>query len=162
ELTMLEEVTDDKALVALLKATPNLESLVFDKDPPDISDDEEEDDVAGSDADTAKGEDNHGTEDDDWTLDMVTYPECLFTYLQSVDFTEFMGNPMEMRWVKLILKNAKALQTMSISNCEYSLNTKTKEELMVEIPSLPRASTSCVFEFPSWQVTQNAEQTIDY
>ncbi|KAI3957578.1 hypothetical protein MKW92_027742, partial [Papaver armeniacum] len=151
KLTMLEEVTDDKALVALLKATPNLESLVFEKDPPDISDDEEEDDVAGSDAEAAEGEDNHGTEDDDWTLDMVTDPECLFTYLQSVEFTEFMGNPLEMRWVKLILKNAKALQTMSISNCDHSLNTKRKEELMVEIPSLSRASTSCVFEFPDWQ-----------
>ncbi|XP_026384505.1 uncharacterized protein LOC113280074 [Papaver somniferum] len=148
---MLEEVTDDKALVALLKATPNLESLVFEKDPPDISDDEEEHDVAGSDAEAAEDVDNHGTEDDDWTLDMVTDPECLFLYLQSVDFTEFMGNPMEMRWVKLILKNAKALQTMSISNCDHSLNTKRKEELMVEIPSLPRASTSCVFEFPDWQ-----------
>ncbi|KAI3919021.1 hypothetical protein MKW92_025025 [Papaver armeniacum] len=165
ELIMFEEVTAHKALVALLKATPNLKLLIFNKTV--LSDDEEEDDadaadgennhgseddVAGSDADAVEGEDNHDNEDDDWTHDMVTDPECLFPHLKWVYFKEFIGNRMEMEWVKLILMNAKALRTISISNRTHSylLNTKRKEELMVEIPSLPRASTTCVVKFPSW------------
>ncbi|XP_026458108.1 F-box/LRR-repeat protein At4g14103-like isoform X2 [Papaver somniferum] len=174
DLIVYEEVTADKALVALLKATPNLESLIFYGPLP--SDDEEEDyvagsdadaaegednhdsedDVAGSDSDASEGEDNHGSENDDWTLDVVTAdPECLFLHLKSVYFLEFSGIPMEIRWLKLILKNAKALQAMSISTCDkFLFNTRREVELMVEILSLPRASTSCVFKLPSWLVSK--------
>ncbi|XP_026436426.1 putative F-box/FBD/LRR-repeat protein At1g78760 isoform X1 [Papaver somniferum] len=166
ELIMFEEVTAHKTLIALLKATPNLKLLVFNKTEPPISDDEEEDYVVDDDADAAEGEDNHGSEDDvagsdadaaegeddDWTRDVGADSGSLFPHLKSVYFKEFIGNPMEMEWMKLILMNAKALRTMSISSCAHSylLNTKKKEELMAHISSLPRASTSCVVEFPSW------------
>ncbi|KAI3919023.1 hypothetical protein MKW92_025027 [Papaver armeniacum] len=196
KLTIFDEVTDDKALVALLQATPNLESLVFNKSLPPISDDEEEDDDTGSDdeeedddtgsdasADAAEGENNHaredaasgndadvvavesedyhGSEDNDWTLN-VTDPEFLFLHLKSVSFREFIGTPVDMRWLKLILKNAKALQTVSISNCyhSYLLKKKRKEELMVEIQSLARVSTSCVFKFSSFHC--RAVKGVDY
>ncbi|XP_026443273.1 F-box/LRR-repeat protein At3g59190-like [Papaver somniferum] len=64
ELIMFEEVTAHKALVALLKATPNLKLLIFNKTV--LSDDEEENDAAGSDAvaDAANGENNHDSDDD--------------------------------------------------------------------------------------------------
>ncbi|XP_026413443.1 uncharacterized protein LOC113309242 isoform X3 [Papaver somniferum] len=138
--------TADKALIALLKAIPNLESLVFDMDPP-CSDDEEEDYVAGNNAD---GELNLDNKDDDWKLDLVT-PGCLLVHLKSVCFKDFTGNPGEIKLVQLILKIAKALQTMTISSFHYSaLGNRKSKELEAEITSLPRASTSCVFKFPSW------------
>ncbi|XP_026413441.1 uncharacterized protein LOC113309242 isoform X2 [Papaver somniferum] len=74
QLIMTSGETADKALIALLKAIPNLESLVFDMDPP-CSDDEEEDYVAGNNAD---GELNLDNKDDDWKLDLrsMTTEEC--------------------------------------------------------------------------------------
>ncbi|XP_026382074.1 F-box/LRR-repeat protein At4g14103-like isoform X2 [Papaver somniferum] len=142
---ILREDIADKALIALLKATPNLESLVFDKI---RIDDAEEDDVAGNEAEETF---NHDNEDDDWILNVVT-PGSFPVQLKSVCFKEFIANPKEMKWVQLILKNAKALQTLTISSFQYSdlLNGKTKE-LMMELTSLPRASTSCTLKFPSWR-----------
>ncbi|KAI3876892.1 hypothetical protein MKW92_016917 [Papaver armeniacum] len=122
-----------------------------------------EDDIAGSDSDASEGEDNHGSENDDWTLDVVTTdPECLFLHLKSVCFLEFSGSPMEIRWLKLILKNAKALQAMSVSTCnKFLFNTRREVELMVEILSLPRASTSCLFKLPSWLVSKLDQALLD-
>ncbi|KAI3858401.1 hypothetical protein MKW92_004684 [Papaver armeniacum] len=141
---ILREDIADKALIALLKATPNLESLVFHKI---RTDDAEEDDVDGNEAEETF---NHDNKDDDWILNVVT-PGSFLVHLKSVCFKEFIANPKEMKWVQLILKNAKALQTMTISSFHYSdlLNGNSKE-LMVEITSLPRASASCMFKFPSW------------
>ncbi|XP_026399583.1 putative F-box/FBD/LRR-repeat protein At3g59240 [Papaver somniferum] len=88
ELIIYEKLTADKALVALLKETPNLESLVFHKPVPSDDEDEEEHDIAGSDTvdaaeddgnkddaagsdtdvDDSEGEDNHDSEDDDWMI----------------------------------------------------------------------------------------------
>ncbi|XP_026436427.1 F-box/LRR-repeat protein At2g29930-like isoform X2 [Papaver somniferum] len=168
--TRKQRISHGAAISQFLRALANIKHLfvsdgTLQTEPP-ISDDEEEDYVVDDDADAAEGEDNHGSEDDvagsdadaaegeddDWTRDVGADSGSLFPHLKSVYFKEFIGNPMEMEWMKLILMNAKALRTMSISSCAHSylLNTKKKEELMAHISSLPRASTSCVVEFPSW------------
>ncbi|KAI3924878.1 hypothetical protein MKW98_031129, partial [Papaver atlanticum] len=56
-----------------------------------------------------KCQDNYDSEDNSWELNIVT-TGCLLPQLKSVFFQEFAGNPREMKWVRLILKYAKALQ----------------------------------------------------
>lgn len=84
---------DDKAVIALLKAIPNLESLIFDMVPP-CSDDEEEDDVGGDDV---GGELNY----DNLILGVVT-SGCLFVHLKSVCFNDFTATPREIKWMQLL------------------------------------------------------------
>ncbi|XP_026416091.1 putative F-box protein At3g58860 [Papaver somniferum] len=100
-----------EALVALFRSAPNLESLVLNK-------------IIihhwGK-----KDDDNQG--DDDWELDSMT-TGC-FLHLKSVCFKQFLGHPHEMRWVELVLENAKALQTMTKSG-EF---VKRKEEIVAEL-----------------------------
>ncbi|XP_026413575.1 uncharacterized protein LOC113309372 isoform X2 [Papaver somniferum] len=184
-LNVSDVLTTDQGLIALLKAVPNLESLVFNEyindEREEDSDEDDEDDSEGAqedgdeddDVDSVEGENNLGNEDegdvsdaaecddkkegesndedDSWALGTVT-TGCLFPHLKSVFFEEFAGNPRELKWVKLILKNAKALQTMNICYYDTALcfvNGKSEKELMEEIPSFPRASTGCVVRFRS-------------
>ncbi|XP_026424577.1 F-box/LRR-repeat protein At4g14103-like isoform X2 [Papaver somniferum] len=106
-------------------------------------DNEDQGDVADSaECDNSdEGEANYNNEDD-----------SLFPHLKSVCFQKFVGNPRELMWLKLILRDAKALQMMTI--CYYDLryrfaNWKSEKEVMVEIPSFPRASPGCIFKFSS-------------
>lgn len=127
QLTITEEVDSHELFIALLKATPNLESLVFDN-------------LVTTSYPARK-------------VDMVNIG-CLFSRLKFICFRQFIGKPREMKLVKLILKNAKHLQTMIISyGAETSIcmdDRKSKEELMVEVPNIPRASSSCLFKFSSF------------
>ncbi|KAI3955228.1 hypothetical protein MKW98_020861 [Papaver atlanticum] len=178
-LRISDNLTTDQGLIALLAAVPNLESLVFDESINDEQEDSDEDNENGSDDaedggdddndrdSTDEGENNHGDEDegdvsdvgenayddqdDSLALDTVT-SGCLFPHLRSVCFQQFAGNPREMRWVKLILKNADALQMMTVrydSDLRF-VNAKSEKEVMVEIPNFSRASASCLFKFCSW------------
>ncbi|XP_026459941.1 F-box/LRR-repeat protein At3g58900-like [Papaver somniferum] len=136
DATREQRIGHGAAVSQFLRALANVKRLsVSDETLQSVpSDDEEEEyDIAGSgidvdaakddgsDSDASDGEDNHCSEDDDWTVDVVNDLECLFLHLKSVHFFDFTGNPMQMRWLKLILKNAKALQTMSISTYSESL-----------------------------------------
>ncbi|RZC53064.1 hypothetical protein C5167_011920 [Papaver somniferum] len=180
QLTITEEVDTDEILYAVLKATPNVESLIFDRliTPCYKEENEEEEECDNGNSKSAgdddgvhndesevnhdneannsvlvEGENNQTTKNDGWELDMVHIGH-LFLHLKSVCFQQFIGKAREMRWVKLILKNAKPLQTMIIScgtdTAVGFINPKSKEELMVEIPSFARASSSCVFKFSSF------------
>ncbi|KAI3955989.1 hypothetical protein MKW92_033478, partial [Papaver armeniacum] len=133
----------------------------------DKLEDDGDDDNDDHDADSVQGDNNQDNEDegdvadsalcgssnecgdDSWALDIVT-TGCLFPQLKSVCFQEFVGNPREMKWVRLILRDAKALQMMAIIHHDTFLrfvNVKSKKELQEEIPTFPRASPSCVIKF---------------
>ncbi|XP_026428082.1 F-box/FBD/LRR-repeat protein At1g78750-like [Papaver somniferum] len=175
-LNIAEVLTTDQGLIALLKAVPNLESLAIfefmgDKeveentnDTEDNGDYDHEHDYADyfqfennhdneDVSDAAECDKNYGNSDDGWAPDIVT-TGCSLLHLKSVCFHEFFGNPREIRWVKLILRKAKALQTMTIRYNDDSdfhfLNAKSEKELMVEVPSFPRASAGSVIKFCSW------------
>ncbi|KAI3972065.1 hypothetical protein MKW92_032883 [Papaver armeniacum] len=98
-------------------------------------------------------DDDYDSTDDSWAPGIVT-TGCLFPHLKSVCFQGFAGNPREMRWVKMILRKAKALQIMTISYTHdiYGcyLKQRSEKEVMVEIPCFRRASPDCVIEFCSW------------
>ncbi|RZC88781.1 hypothetical protein C5167_031154 [Papaver somniferum] len=117
----LEETTD-KSAFPLLKAAPNSTLLVFNEHIRD------------------------NVEEDSWDGLMFT-AGCLFQHLRYVCFMSFNGNAREMRWLKLILKNAEDLQTVTIRSCVNSVVGKCKEVLMSELSSLPKASSRCVLEF---------------
>ncbi|KAI3958036.1 hypothetical protein MKW98_020678, partial [Papaver atlanticum] len=100
------DLTTDQQLIDFLNAVPNLESLVFTKlnfieedSDTDVEEDRDEEDGDEEDSDDDK-------EDDSLTLDIVTNG-CLFPHLKSASFQKFVGDPRELRWVKLILKTAK-------------------------------------------------------
>lgn len=65
--------------------------------------------------------DNHANDDDGLDLDMVTIQ---LLHLKSVSFKVFSGRPREISWVKLILKNAEVLETMTL----FSLSSLFKCE----------------------------------
>ncbi|KAI3924852.1 hypothetical protein MKW98_031103 [Papaver atlanticum] len=165
-------ITTDQGVTALLKAIPNLESLVFvncmndvvedsDEEDESVSDEDDSDSAEGDgvsvegannynngdegdgdddcedhDANSVEGanyhnnedegavadaaecsssdqcEDNYDSENESWALDIVT-TGCLFPHLKSVCFQQFAGKPKEMKWVRLILRDAKALQKIT-------------------------------------------------
>ncbi|KAI3924875.1 hypothetical protein MKW98_031126, partial [Papaver atlanticum] len=118
-------------------------------------DNEDEGDVAGAAVcgSSNVSDDNCDNQDNRW--DIVT-TGCLFPHLQSVCFHRFVGNPRELRWVRQILRDAKALQKMTIhyfdsyGACRTRyVNGRSEEEVIVEIPSYPRASAGCLFKFYS-------------
>ncbi|KAI3924877.1 hypothetical protein MKW98_031128, partial [Papaver atlanticum] len=175
KLIISNVISSDQGLIGLLKAVPNLESLVIEEFMLDKIE-EDSDSVEGDGDDDNKndatgpveGESNHNHEDisdpadydrhdqgkankdDSLALDNVT-TGCLFAHLKSVCFERFVGNPREM--VKLILRNAKALQTMTICYCVCDLrfaNEKSEKELKAEISTFPRASPGCVIKICFW------------
>ncbi|XP_026398367.1 F-box/LRR-repeat protein At4g14103-like [Papaver somniferum] len=79
-----------------------------------------------------------------WASHMLT-AGCMFQHLQSVTYVRFSGNEREMRWVKLISKNAKDLRTIRLYLRSDDLINK--KVLKSEFQSLPKASESCEFEF---------------
>ncbi|RZC63629.1 hypothetical protein C5167_025383, partial [Papaver somniferum] len=104
--------------------------------------------------DAAEGGDNNGNEDDASALDTVA-TKCSFLHLKLVRLNKITGKAREMRWLKLILKNAKALVTMTIS-CDPTSDMKS-ENVMADISSLPRASASCAFKFSPQQGNDSIE-----
>ncbi|KAI3944079.1 hypothetical protein MKW92_005588, partial [Papaver armeniacum] len=115
--------TTEKSVFPLLSAAPNLTRLVFTYY--HIGDNVEEDSLDG----------------------LKLTAGCLFQHLRYVSFMRFIGHEREMRWLKLILKNAKDLQTVTIGAYVNSIDAKIKELLMSVFPSLPKASGRCVLEF---------------
>ncbi|KAI3948513.1 hypothetical protein MKW98_019263, partial [Papaver atlanticum] len=156
-LTISRNLTTDQGLIALLNAVPNLESLVFTElntaiEGDSDTDNEEDRDEDGNDEDGREEEDSDeedsdeedsddDKDDDSLALDIVTNG-CLFPRLKSVSFQIFVGGPRELRWLKLILKTAKALQVITIG-----YEAKGEKEFKVEIPNFPRASPGCVIKF---------------
>ncbi|KAI3909688.1 hypothetical protein MKW98_014105, partial [Papaver atlanticum] len=136
QLKVEREANTDETLIALLKSSPNLESLVLNEFIPlsrrlGIKTQNLE----------GRGDNEDGNHENDWDLDIMT-TGCLLLQLKSVSFEAFSGRPREMSWVKLILRNAKDLQTMNVSYapCSHYLNLTSKEEFMEEVPDLPTAS----------------------
>ncbi|XP_026444278.1 F-box/LRR-repeat protein At3g58900-like [Papaver somniferum] len=132
QLKITQGVTSDAAVIAFLKVTPNLESLVIEKREPycvNVCDHK-----------------NHDNEDDGLTLDMLD-TGCLFLHLKSVCFMPIIWGPKEIRFLKVILRNARALQSLTVYHDNSRRPLKVAElELMVQIQSFPRASESCTFK----------------
>ncbi|RZC45381.1 hypothetical protein C5167_038331 [Papaver somniferum] len=161
-LTISGNLTTDQGLIAFLNAVPNLESLLntaiegdsdTDNEEDSDTDNEEDSDTVNEEDSDEEDRDEDGREEEDsdeegreeedsddykdndsLALDIVING-CLFPRLKSVSFQEFFGDPRELRWVKLILKTAKALQTITIG-----YKGKGEKEFMAEIPNFPRAS----------------------
>lgn len=114
QLNVEREAGTDKALIALLQSAPSLESLVFNEFISMYT-------IYGLlNGDEDEG-DNHANDDDGLDLDMVTIQ---LLHLKSVSFKVFSGRPREISWVKLILKNAEVLETMTL----FSLSSLFKCE----------------------------------
>lgn len=147
QLNAEREASTGEALIALLKSAPNLESIVLNEFIPlsrrlGIKTQNSE----------GHGDNEDGNRDDDWDPDTMT-TGCLLLQLKSVTFEVFSGRPREMSWVKLILRNAKDLQTMNVSYapCSHYLNLTSKEEFMEEVPDLPTASENLTCYFSDVQ-----------
>ncbi|XP_026389343.1 F-box/LRR-repeat protein At4g14096-like [Papaver somniferum] len=150
KLNLTQKTTTDNALIAFLKTAPNLEFKGFTDDEVDDEDnDEGEDnhDIEDNNFGTAEGEDNNDKGNNAWEIDTVA-TRCIFLQLKSVSFKNFSGDPREIRWVKLILRNARTLETMMIYG-DRSLDMESEQVIMAELSSLPRASASCVFKLYS-------------
>lgn len=173
-LSLVQKVIADKALIALLEASPNLLVLVFEGFA-QFFPAEEEEDVDGEDNhnnedegeddhnDEDESEDNHNNEDetdlsegedDDnedecWALDMVATRCSFLQRLMLVLFKKFTGNARELRWLKLIFKNAKDLKVVDISS--DSVSHGKSNSVMADISSFPRASASGVLTLSSKQ-----------
>ncbi|KAI3940816.1 hypothetical protein MKW98_030135, partial [Papaver atlanticum] len=126
------KTTTDNALIAFLKLAPNLEILEFkgftdDDEVDDEDNDEGEDnhDIEENNFGTAEGEDNNDKGNNAWEIDTVA-TRCVFLQLKSVSFKNFSGDPREIRWVKLILRNARTLETMMIYG-DRSLDTECEK-----------------------------------
>ncbi|XP_026417745.1 uncharacterized protein LOC113313218 isoform X2 [Papaver somniferum] len=134
QLKITQEVNSDVAVIALLKVTPNLESLVIEKKEP----------FRGIGHVYEKKDDDN--EDDGLTLDMLD-TGCLFLHLKSVCFMPIIWGPKEISFLKVILRNARALQSLTVYHDNSRRPLKVAEqELMVEIQNFPRASESCTFK----------------
>ncbi|OVA14312.1 F-box domain [Macleaya cordata] len=132
-LTSKVQYAADKALFVLLQMTPNLESLVFHRESTSLSK-------------NLGFRPSAHSNNDVWTQNMVT--GCLFQHLKCVHFKQFSGYPRELDMIKLILKNARALQTITIESSSFlkeALNTEVV--IMEQLLRLPRDSPSCVIEF---------------
>ncbi|RZC60085.1 hypothetical protein C5167_021836 [Papaver somniferum] len=142
QLHLTQKVTVGKALIGLLEKTPNLVSLDFEGFVPAFAGEEEDNsDYSGDDG----GEDNHYNEDDGWAVGKVATRCSFLEHLKLVSFDKFTGNEREMRWLKLILNNAKALQALDVSF--ESISHGKSKRLMANISSLPKASASCLLKF---------------
>ncbi|KAI3929953.1 hypothetical protein MKW98_004107, partial [Papaver atlanticum] len=95
--------------------------------------------------DAAEGEDNNVNEDDGWAVGTVATRCSFLKHLKLVSFDKFTGNEREMRWLKLILNNAKALQALDVSF--ESISHGKSKRLIANISSLPKASASCLLKF---------------
>ncbi|KAI3909689.1 hypothetical protein MKW98_014106, partial [Papaver atlanticum] len=143
QLNVEREASTDEALFALLQSAPNLESLEFNEFISMYK-------RYGIEQDDGEDHDNHVNDDDGLDLDRMT-TGCFLVHLKSFCFKVFSGQPREMCWLKLILKNAEVLERMTVyySPCTHYPNVKREEEFMQEYPSLFAASENCEFQIGS-------------
>ncbi|KAI3835249.1 hypothetical protein MKW98_020365 [Papaver atlanticum] len=82
----------------------------------------------------------------DWSLDLI--PHCLLQHLKSIEFRGCFWNQAEKDLVRLILKNAKVLQTVRITisgqSSYFSKKSNYKKKVLNEIALFPRGSVDCV------------------
>ncbi|RID47135.1 hypothetical protein BRARA_I03755 [Brassica rapa] len=69
-----------------------------------------------------------------------TVPECLFSSMQSLSWSEYTGEPKERDIVVYILKHALHLKTATIKSPESAV---PKFEMLKELSLSSRASTTC-------------------
>ncbi|XP_026443080.1 F-box/FBD/LRR-repeat protein At1g16930-like, partial [Papaver somniferum] len=97
-LNISDVINTDEGLIALLKAAPNLESLVFEMHMEDETTDSYDNENEGDAADVAECgsndecEDNYDEKDYSSLLGIVT-TGCMFLHLKSVCFQAFTGKP---------------------------------------------------------------------
>ncbi|KAL0714438.1 hypothetical protein Bca4012_021417 [Brassica carinata] len=108
-------------LVRLLKASSKLKRL-------DIS--------------LADGHDPHQNLDD-WN-EPSTVPECLLSSLQTLNWSEYTGEPQEREIAVYILKHARHLKTATIKSGYLAVG---KHEMLKELALSSRASTTCQLMF---------------
>ncbi|RZC93689.1 hypothetical protein C5167_016318 [Papaver somniferum] len=113
------------------------------------NEDESEDNHNNEDeTDLSEGEDDDN-EDECWALDMVATRCSFLQRLMLVLFKKFTGNARELRWLKLIFKNAKDLKVVDISS--DSVSHGKSNSVMADILSFPRASASGLLTLSSKQ-----------
>ncbi|XP_026421611.1 F-box/LRR-repeat protein At4g14103-like isoform X1 [Papaver somniferum] len=130
KLHMIHTASNYKALIALLQLAPNLESLSFSQIGARSYEKESDDDNPPY---------HYGV---GWELDLIS-TKCLFPHLKSVSFKYFGGDLSVVRLAELVLKQATALEIMTFISPEVDAKF-----IMENLASLPRASASCVFNFP--------------
>ncbi|KAF9613577.1 hypothetical protein IFM89_009247 [Coptis chinensis] len=80
-----------------------------------------------------------------WTLEVI--PQSFLSHLKSVELRSFDGNENDLGLVEFLLKNAIALQKVTIiCSSTLSANPKKQFEVTKELLMLPRDST-CVIDF---------------
>ncbi|RZC93615.1 hypothetical protein C5167_007657 [Papaver somniferum] len=139
QLKITQGVTSDAAVIAFLKVTPNLESLVIEKREPycvNVCDHK-----------------NHDNEDDGLTLDMLD-TGCLFLHLKSVCFMPIIWGPKEIRFLKVILRNARALQSLTV------YHDNSRRPLKVAELELMKGEGIELAYFPEFVSKVNADRSI--
>ena len=81
---------------------------------------------------------------DDWNQPS-TVPECLLSRMQTLNLSEYTGEPQEREIVVYILKHAVHLKTATIkSSSELGV---TKSDMLKELELSSRASAACQLMF---------------
>ncbi|KAG5551562.1 hypothetical protein RHGRI_009835 [Rhododendron griersonianum] len=81
--------------------------------------------------------------EDFWMLRRV--PSCFASSLKTVCIVDFDKNPVEMHFIRFLLKNATVLERLTLRS--YSQDMKQQQQkVSSQLNKLPRASKSCVIE----------------
>ena len=80
---------------------------------------------------------------DDWNQPS-TVPECLLSRMQTLNLSEYTGEPQERDSLVYILKHALHLKTAIVESCECEV---PRSEMLKELELSYRASAACQLMF---------------
>ncbi|KAH7842005.1 hypothetical protein Vadar_000395 [Vaccinium darrowii] len=84
-------------------------------------------------------------DEDDWILRSV--PSCFVSSLKTVRIADFDEKPVEMQFIRFLLKNATVLESLTLcSNSDDMEEKQQRKERKVQLNNLPRGSKSCVIK----------------
>ncbi|KAH7843637.1 hypothetical protein Vadar_019032 [Vaccinium darrowii] len=84
-------------------------------------------------------------DEDDWMSRRV--PSCFASSLKTVRIADFDEKPVEMQFIRFLLKNATILESLTLcSNSEDMKEKQQRKERKVQLNNLPRGSKSCVIK----------------
>ncbi|XP_058212687.1 putative FBD-associated F-box protein At5g56390 [Rhododendron vialii] len=82
--------------------------------------------------------------EDDWMLGRV--PSCFAPSLKTVRIADFDKKPVEMHFIRFLLKNATVLERLTLHSYSQDL-IQQQQKVSSQLNKLPRGSKSCVIEF---------------
>ncbi|KAI8558066.1 hypothetical protein RHMOL_Rhmol04G0059600 [Rhododendron molle] len=82
--------------------------------------------------------------EDDWMWGRV--PSCFASSLKTVRIVDFDKNPVEMHFIRFLLKNATVLERLTLRSYSQDMKQQQQQKVSSQLNKLPRGSKSCVIE----------------